>query len=379
MKKIKNKFIIILIVVVIAIVYSVVSPPKARFDIKECKVFYTNNSYIYASGNKIYQMNDNQDTDVIYQTEECYSIYCDDEYIYIVEFVDGDYDPFIIKLDKKGNVIKKSHPKIRALYSEEDIKHGYKNYNHEISIKAVIDDHIYAIEEHEGVTHLFDKDSLEPVELKLGNEKRIDGDLMVSEADDMYYFYYCNNKKEIQIESIVKDDIIYKFRGIWGGNYCNGKYFINDSQLSDFLTYDLKSGNIERKEDYFEQSKANGFIITSNKIESNRIIITSNSHTRLIDKDYYKMHDCISIIDADTTNIVSEHLFHLKEQIIYADMEKVVTYYHGKYITYSAKDWKKLSSQKAPEIKKGGKYSFDACGDYVFVFDENTGKLLNKI
>ena len=67
MKKIKNKFIIILIVVVIAIVYSVVSPPKARFDIKECKVFYTNNSYIYASGNKIYQMNDNQDTDVIYQ------------------------------------------------------------------------------------------------------------------------------------------------------------------------------------------------------------------------------------------------------------------------------------------------------------------------
>ncbi|MCR5599745.1 MAG: hypothetical protein K6G33_03245 [Ruminococcus sp.] len=374
MKKHTHKFIIILIVVVIAAVYSLVSPPKASFYIESGNVFFVNNSYIYTDGNKICQMNNNNDVEVIYQSEDCYSIYCDDEYIYAVEYINDDLNPYIVKLDKKGSILNKVHQKI-----ESDSYGDKRGYKHRMSIKAIIDGRIYAIGDHEGETYLFDKNSLDPIELKLDNGKKINGDLMVSEADDMYYFYYCNNKKEIQIESIVKDDIIYKFRGIWGGNYCNGKYFINDSQLSDFLTYDLKSGNIERKEDYFEQSKANGFIITSNKIESNRIIITSNSHTRLIDKDYYKMHDCISIIDADTTNIVSEHLFHLKEQIIYADMEKVVTYYHGKYITYSVKDWKKLNSQKAPEIKKNGKYSFDTCGDYIFVFDDDTGKLLNKI
>ena len=67
------------------------------------------------------------------------------------------------------------------------------------------------------------------------------------------------------------------------------------------------------------------------------------------------------------------------ERILYADSEKVITYYHGKYITRSMKDQKKLRTQKAPEIKKNGKYSFDICGGCIFVFDDNTCKVINKI
>ncbi|MCR5601275.1 MAG: hypothetical protein K6G33_11110 [Ruminococcus sp.] len=95
--------------------------------------------------------------------------------------------------------------------------------------------------------------------------------------------------------------------------------------------------------------------------------------------DKYHQSDIVAVINSDDMKIEKRHETKKGERILYADSEKAVTYYHGKYITRSLKDWKKLNSQKASEIKKYGKYSFDACGDYVFVFDENTGKLLNKI
>ena len=31
------------------------------------------------------------------------------------------------------------------------------------------------------------------------------------------------------------------------------------------------------------------------------------------------------------------------------------------------------------EIKEGGSYTFESCGDYIFVFDNNSGELLNTI
>jgi hypothetical protein len=67
------------------------------------------------------------------------------------------------------------------------------------------------------------------------------------------------------------------------------------------------------------------------------------------------------------------------ERIIYADDKKVVTYYNGKYVTYSADEWKVTDENNADEIKDGGKYTFEACGEYVFVFDDNTGECMNRI
>lgn len=33
----------------------------------------------------------------------------------------------------------------------------------------------------------------------------------------------------------------------------------------------------------------------------------------------------------------------------------------------------------ADELKDGGKYTFEACGEYVFVFDDDTGECINRI
>ena len=66
-------------------------------------------------------------------------------------------------------------------------------------------------------------------------------------------------------------------------------------------------------------------------------------------------------------------------RIIYSDSEKAATYYKGKYYFRSLDDWSITSEVPAKEIKKGGAYTFDSCGDYIFVFNTETGELLNRI
>ena len=91
-------------------------------------------------------------------------------------------------------------------------------------------------------------------------------------------------------------------------------------------------------------------------------------------------HDYDAYIKVNTDDFkVQRHKTRKFERIIYADDKKVVTYYNGKYITYSTDDWKVTDEKKADEIKNGGKYTFEACGEYVFVFDDDTGKCINRI
>lgn len=77
--------------------------------------------------------------------------------------------------------------------------------------------------------------------------------------------------------------------------------------------------------------------------------------------------------------ITSEYKTKIKERILYADTKKAITYYKGRYITYSLNNWKKIKSQKANEIKSGNSYTFETCGDYIFIFDDNSGELVNTI
>ena len=86
-------------------------------------------------------------------------------------------------------------------------------------------------------------------------------------------------------------------------------------------------------------------------------------------------NDVLFIFSKDDFSSPIEYNTRTFERIIYADNEKAITYYNGKYITYSLEHWKKINKQNADEIKEGGSYTFDVCGEYIFVFDENT-KLL---
>lgn len=69
----------------------------------------------------------------------------------------------------------------------------------------------------------------------------------------------------------------------------------------------------------------------------------------------------------------------LGEKIIYLSNKKAVSFYKGQYLFYDIENWKEFKSINADEINSHSTYKFESCGDYIFVFDNNSGELLNTI
>ena len=67
------------------------------------------------------------------------------------------------------------------------------------------------------------------------------------------------------------------------------------------------------------------------------------------------------------------------EKIIYLSNKKAVSFYKGNYLFYDIKNWENYKSIDADEINSHGCYTFESCGDYIFVFDDNSRELLNTI
>ena len=93
----------------------------------------------------------------------------------------------------------------------------------------------------------------------------------------------------------------------------------------------------------------------------------------------YHNHDTLTIFNSENLNIIKEKSFKTFERILYVDNEKAITYYNEKYLFYDLDNWDLMCKLSADEIKNGGSYTFESCGDYIFVFDDNTGELINRI
>lgn len=92
----------------------------------------------------------------------------------------------------------------------------------------------------------------------------------------------------------------------------------------------------------------------------------------------FHKYDQITLIDLKTD---SEKIIKTRsgEKIIYLSNKKAVSFYKGKYLFYDIKNWENYKSIDADEINSHGCYTFESCDDYVFVFDDNSGNLLNSI
>ena len=67
------------------------------------------------------------------------------------------------------------------------------------------------------------------------------------------------------------------------------------------------------------------------------------------------------------------------EKIIYADEDEIITYYKNSCITYSTDDLKKIKEETMDKIKSGRSYVFTVCGEYIWLFDEGSGELVERI
>ena len=101
--------------------------------------------------------------------------------------------------------------------------------------------------------------------------------------------------------------------------------------------------------------------------------------TMLTNKLKYHRYDAYAVINLKTGKVVKKHKFDTYERIIFINDEKIITYKDGKYIEYSADSFKKISEQDASEIKADGRYIFYSHNNYIFIFDDNTGEMINRI
>lgn len=151
---------------------------------------------------------------------------------------------------------------------------------------------------------------------------------------------------------------------------------IKDFEMySEGDSYKLSFGNDEVYGDYtvsYCDDKTLAFAVTA---------INSEPGDSFPDPSELKNHGCDSVFtyDVQSGERKGKHDFRTFERVIGISADRVVTYYKGSYLTYSRDDWKVVSEQKADEIKKDSKYYFETCGGYIFVFDDDTGKCINRI
>lgn len=207
--------------------------------------------------------------------------------------------------------------------------------------------------------------------------------------DDLFLASY-NSGSIFSQQSINKIGFNYKVSSEIFGFVGSTKLLYTDNvnlsniYIYDFLTDELVKSNIS------DNSKISNCKIQLSYIDKSidTFALIGNSASPFIfeggDFNFsnqlkYHNHDVLTIFDSGNGNIMQEKSFKTFERILYIDNEKVITYRNGKYLFYDLDNWDLIRKLSADEIKNGGFYTFEICGDYIFVFDDNSGELLNKI
>ncbi len=205
----------------------------------------------------------------------------------------------------------------------------------------------------------------------------------MSDTNDKDAFYAIDNERNevigaretniIDLLSYEKDKIYYTRSHFTLETMAEYSFKDNIEKISRLEFGKYARGFFQR---FYPCSNSDSILLIAQTISSRSFI----KEARIYYSDEMKNHD------HDYLVIIDKHNFELKEKktktferIIYADSEQAITYYKGKYLTYSINDWKVTDKQSANEIKEGGSYNFVTCGDYIFVFDNESDELLNKI
>lgn len=197
---------------------------------------------------------------------------------------------------------------------------------------------------------------------------------------DSYFAVDSNNQNMIsnngrinlllfESDRIVYTESLFQLRTLYEYSFVNNAENCHIANVSDYA-----QGFFDNTP-YFSDEK---YIISVAQITTSRSIRREANVETSCEMSKHKSDHLYIINTVDCTKS-SERNTKTFERILYADAQKVITYYKERYLTYSLEDWSIISTQTANEIKKGGTYTFETCGDYIFVFDDNSGELLNTI
>ena len=169
----------------------------------------------------------------------------------------------------------------------------------------------------------------------------------------------------IYTESTFRLKTLYEYSFVDGEEHCYNNFDIDDYAQGFFENTPYASND--------------KYIISVAQRTTSRSITRDGGPTATSCEMSKHKNDRLYIISTDDCTKSFQHGTRTFERILYADGEKAITYYNGEYLTYSLDKWEVIDSQSADEIQVGGSYTFESCGDYVFVFDDNSGELLNTI
>lgn len=239
--------------------------------------------------------------------------------------------------------------------------------------------------------HIYNKNDMSEYNLPQESIKLDDGTLNYFEIDNMKIFEYepdIINRDISDGEFIFENgEKIFEYRTKYAQSipYVNEKYAIVNPRTNasgSLIKFDYKKSEEESLSLSEYRGNPIDYIHDNDTIISILSVVNISPHDNYFKeinnlKNHYK--DIIVFINTDSMKIEKDFEVSKKERILFANKNIAVTFFKGECITYSLENWTKINSQKIEKIKKGGSYVFQVCGDYIFVFDDNTGELINRI
>ena len=361
--------VIILLIIGVCTFNLLTTDTKTGVGVFDESVYYSQGKYIYMTYNGVYSMSDGS-SEKLFEADECYSLFVQDEEIYLTYYENNNVNPKIAILDLNGNVLKTAQLKLEQHFTD------YKN---PVAIKAVIDNVIFVFDDRNGVSYALDADEnfeLKTIEFK--DNYSIDNGYEVGTYNNhLFLYYYSDGKLIIKVIVDKENSRYYPFFGFDSQSFSNDIIFEWDiAFLTDLTTYDINNKTAKEYEDFFDDTKTHGNQIKNIVSYDDMLLLTTNSNSRIDSSDDFNEHDVLCVVDTKNLSVEKEFKTKRFEHIIYADKEIAITYRNGRYTTYSLDNWKKIESRPAEKIEKGSSYAFEACGDYIFVF---SGELVDII
>lgn len=195
------------------------------------------------------------------------------------------------------------------------------------------------------------------------------------------YFTFTDNQseylknRECFFKLIDCDDSGYTYFSLYNEKPVIVKSSFSGAEDIKFTINELSETTISEKVYFYSDTDINTFVAACRKSKG----LSPKPHIASFEEMTNHNGDIIFTFDKKKCSMEEIRKTAAHERILYANRDIALTYYNGMYRRYSIDNWEITSEFPASEIKEGGSYSFEACENYIFVFDNSTGAILNKL